>query len=35
MTATLTNFTEVKFGLGQHIYDLPESTNFGASLEVR
>ncbi|PQE28991.1 integral membrane protein [Rutstroemia sp. NJR-2017a BBW] len=30
----LTDLTEVKFGLGQHIYDLPESTNFSASLEL-
>ncbi|KAF7884061.1 uncharacterized protein EAF01_011484 [Botrytis porri] len=25
---------QVKFGLGQHIYDLPENTNFSASLEL-
>lgn len=25
---------ETKFGLGQHIYDLPPETNFSASLEV-
>ncbi|ESZ95479.1 hypothetical protein SBOR_4133 [Sclerotinia borealis F-4128] len=25
---------QVKFGLGQHIYDLPEDTNFSASLEL-